>query len=423
MSNSKNLLAEAIADAKSVKEAAIANAKAALEEAFAPYLAEKFAAKLAEIDADEVKEAYEVDEEKAELEEKMSNPDQRKGDDEKKNGKFSKESKPEMETEKMAKKLEEKDGMDEMDLEELLAELEEENQINEDARTDAEEEGYLDGMKDEKEDEEDKEDDEEIDLEDMSEDELKKLIEDVIEDMVRSGEIEAGENFEEEETEEIEVSDSEEETIDENARTDAEEEGYLDGMRDEKYDLTKEEVVDEGKIAQKFKNFWNTLTDPERALIGDDAFKFVDKLDKLPAGTATSGMQKSGAGAGPFNTEESLEMDEMKQELDELRATLNEVKLLNAKLLYTNKIFRGKNLTENQKIKVLQAFDKANTVKETKLVFETLSTELKEKKAPVNESIRGLASKPTGAAPKKQPILESNDQVMRWQKLAGIIKS
>lgn len=422
MSNSKNLLEEAIADAKSVKEAAIANAKAALEEAFAPYLAEKFAAKLAEMEDDEdVKEAYEVDEE-MELKEKMSNPVQRKGDDEKKNGKFSKESEPEMETEKMAKKLEEKDAMDEMDLDELLRELEEEEMLQENARTDAEEEGYLDGMKDEKEDEEDKDEDEELDLEDMSEDELEKLVKDVIEDMVRAGEIEAGENFEEEETEEIEVSDSEEETIDENARTDAEEEGYLDGMHDEKYDLTKEETMDEG-IKDKLKKFVDTLTDPEKNLIGDDFFKFVDKMDKLPAGTVTKGMEKSGAGKTSRFGESEKEMAEMKEELDELRATLNEVKLLNAKLLYTNKIFRGKNLTENQKVKVLQAFDKASTVKETKLVFETLSTELKEKKAPVNESIRGLASKPTGAAPTKQPILESNDQVIRWQKLAGIIKS
>lgn len=402
MSNSKNLLEEAIADAKSVKEAAIANAKAALEEAFAPYLAEKFAAKLAEMDEDEVKEAYEVSEEKEELEEKMSNPDQRKGDDEKKDGKFSKESKPEMETEKMAKKLEEKDAMDEMDLDELLRELEEEEMLNEDARTDAEEEGYLDGMKDEKEDEEDKEEDE-IDLEDMSEEDLKKLIEDVIEDMVRAGEIEAGESFEDDETEdeeEVEVSASEEETIDENLN---------------------EEDLEEG-IKDKLKKFYDTLTDPEKALIPDTAFDFVKKMDKLPAGTVTKGMEKSGAGkTSRFG--ETEEMEEMKQELDELRATLNEVKLLNAKLLYTNKIFRNKNLSENQKVKVLQAFDKANTVGETKLVFETLTAELKEKKAPVNESVRGLASKPTGAAPKKQPILESNDQVMRWQKLAGIIKS
>jgi hypothetical protein len=421
MSNSKNLLEEAIADAKSVKEAAIANAKAALEEAFAPYLAEKFAAKLAEMEDDEdVKEAYEVDEE-MELEEKMSNPIQRKGDDEKKDGKFSKESKPEEETEIMAKKLKKEGDMDEMNLDELLRELEEEEMLQENARTDAEEEGYLDGMKDEKEDEEDKDEDEELDLEDMSEDELEKLVKDVIEDMVRAGEIEAGENFEEEETEDIEVSDSEEETIDENARTDAEEEGYLDGMHDEKYDLTKEETMDEG-IKDKLKKFVDTLTDPEKALIPDDFFKFADKMNLLPAGTVTKGMEKSGAGK-TSSIGETEEMAEMQQELNELRATLNEVKLLNAKLLYTNKIFRGKNLTENQKVKVLQAFDKASTVKETKLVFETLSTELKEKKAPVNESIRGLASKPTGAAPTKQPILESNDQVIRWQKLAGIIKS
>jgi hypothetical protein len=421
MSNSKNLLEEAIADAKSVKEAAIANAKAALEEAFAPYLAEKFAAKLAEMEDEDPKEAYEVDEE-MELEEKMSNPVQRKGDDEKKNGKFSKESKPEEETEMMAKKLKKEGDLDEMDLEELLRELEEEEMLQENARTDAEEEGYLDGMKDEKEDEEDKDEDIELDLEDMSEDELEKLVKDVIEDMVRAGEIEAGENFEEEETEDIEVSDSEEETIDENARTAAEEEGYLDGMHDEKYDLTKEEKMDEG-IKDKLKKFVDTLTDPEKALIPDDFFKFADKMNLLPAGTVTKGMEKSGAGKTSSIGEAEKERAKMQQELNELRATLNEVKLLNAKLLYTNKIFRGKNLTENQKVKVLQAFDKASTVKETKLVFETLSSELKEKKAPVNESIRGLASKPTGAAPTKQPILESNDQVIRWQKLAGIIKS
>ena len=67
----------------------------------------------------------------------------------------------------------------------------EESEISEDARTDAEEEGYLDGMKDEKEDMED----EEIDLEDMSEDDLKGFIEDVIKDMVSAGEIEPGDEF------------------------------------------------------------------------------------------------------------------------------------------------------------------------------------------------------------------------------------
>ena len=87
---------------------------------------------------------------------------------------------------------EEEDMDEELDLNELLAELE----LGEDARTDAEEEGYLDGEEDEKEDMEGEMDDEEIDLEDMSEDDLKGFIESVIKDMVASGEIEPGDDFE-----------------------------------------------------------------------------------------------------------------------------------------------------------------------------------------------------------------------------------
>jgi hypothetical protein len=118
------------------------------------------------------------------------------------------------------------------------------------------------------------------------------------------------------------------------------------------------------------------------------------------------------------------DLEEALKALSEVRVNLQEVNLLNAKLLYTNKIFRSKNLNENQKVKVLNAFDKATTVKETKLVYETLSSEIKTQKAPIKESfIRGLASKPSGIAPKKEPILEADSQVLRWQKLAGIIKS
>jgi hypothetical protein len=43
-----NLLKEAIADAKTVRETAIANAKMALEEAFTPHLKSMLSAKLAE---------------------------------------------------------------------------------------------------------------------------------------------------------------------------------------------------------------------------------------------------------------------------------------------------------------------------------------------------------------------------------------
>ena len=110
----------------------------------------------------------------------------------------------------------------------------------------------------------------------------------------------------------------------------------------------------------------------------------------------------------------------LKWELEEIQANLQEVKLLNAKLLYTNKIFRAKNLTESQKVKVLESFDKATSVKEAKLVYETLNEGLKTKK-PVNESmVRGLASKAVGSVETKKPIFEVDSQFARWQVLAGL---
>ena len=115
-------------------------------------------------------------------------------------------------------------------------------------------------------------------------------------------------------------------------------------------------------------------------------------------------------------------MNEMLKQIETLKKDLNEVNLLNAKLLYSNKIFRAKNLTESQKVKVLESFDKATTVNETKLVFETLSGEVKTvKKSPITESMMGGASKAAGVASRK-PILEVNDQFARWQILAGIKK-
>ena len=221
---SRDLLKEAIADAKAVKETAIANAKAYLEEAFTPQLRSMLAAKLEEMDEDEVSETVSETEE---IDEKKY------ADDDRKDGGESKETKR---TEKMkyGKDLAEEE---ELDLDEILNSLEEEDtNVSEDARTDAEEEGYKDGMKDEKEDMEDEdrdEEEEELDLEDMTEDDLKSFIETVIADMVEAGELEAGEEMEVEDEEmegeeEIEVEDEVDIEIAEDARTDAEQEGYKD---------------------------------------------------------------------------------------------------------------------------------------------------------------------------------------------------
>lgn len=423
----RDLLKEAIADAKSVKEAAIANAKAALEEAFTPYLKEKFTAKLAEMekeDMDEAKEEMDENYGKEEMEEKLSNPVMRKG--------LKGDDTEEKRTEKMR---EEEETMDEMDLDELLAELDEEmgkdedmeENLNEDARTDAEEEGYEDGMEDEKEDEEE----DEIDLEDMTEDELKDLIEDVIEDMVRAGELEAGESFESDEDEEEEDIDIDMEDEEEMV---AERKHYGGNKGDkprkstakEKDELLKEEedMMDES-LLDKIKDIYNDKELLAKLITVDGKKMSIKDLLQLAASGATGGMKQSGAGKGPFNTEgvemdeAKDEMDEMKKEIEELASTLAETKLLNAKLLYSNKIFRAKNLNETQKVKVLEAFDKASSVKEAKLIYETLTT-VRETKAAVNESVRGMASKAAGMAPEKKPILEVNDQFARWKVLAGI---
>jgi hypothetical protein len=114
--------------------------------------------------------------------------------------------------------------------------------------------------------------------------------------------------------------------------------------------------------------------------------------------------------------------DEMKEAIDTintLRNELNETNLLNAKLLYVNKVFKAKNLTESQKLKVIAQFDKATTAQEAKNIFESMNNAItKSKKSIVKESL-GFASKAAGVAPKK-PIVEVDATISRWQMLAGI---
>jgi hypothetical protein len=383
----RDLLKEAIADAKAVKETAIANAKAALEEAFTPYLKEKLAAKLAEMDeADEAKEEMTEMKEK-EIEENYDTTEEA------------------MDTEKMK----EAEEIDEMDLDALLRELdemEEEDSAMEEGKAAYEyEKGKKAGEKEAMNEEEDllndpkypannnahgnvaeaeeeevytdedadgieDSEDEEIDIENMDESDLKSFIESVIADMVAAGELEGGEGEEEGEEEESEESEEEVE-INERKKYGGNKGDVPASKRGDKKDTAEEEGVEDYK----------------------------KKLKEMKE-----------------------ELDEAYNALSTIKTELQEVNLFNAKLLYTNKIFKAKNLTESQKVKVLAAFDKAASVKEAKLVFETLSEGMRETKKTVNESmLRGSASKPSGVAAKK-PILEVNDQFSRWQTLAGIKK-
>ena len=115
------------------------------------------------------------------------------------------------------------------------------------------------------------------------------------------------------------------------------------------------------------------------------------------------------------------EMEEAKKAIEEMKSSLNEVNLLNAKLLYMNKIFKAKSLTESQKVKVVSAFDRASNVKEVKNIFATLNESISTRRKQLTESYNGYASKPAGIAP-KQNITEADPFVTRMQQLAGIKK-
>lgn len=127
--------------------------------------------------------------------------------------------------------------------------------------------------------------------------------------------------------------------------------------------------------------------------------------------------------------EKEAELEEAYSTIKSLRKTINEVNLLNAKLLYTNKLFRGYNLTNEQKIKVVENLDRTSSVREVKLVYATLAESMKftgtERKVSATKKniTEGLASKAVAStAPKKEIISESvNTMADRFRKLAGII--
>jgi len=116
-------------------------------------------------------------------------------------------------------------------------------------------------------------------------------------------------------------------------------------------------------------------------------------------------------------------MNEALETIKSLKKDLTEVNLLNAKLLYLNKVLKANNLSETQQVNVIAAFDKAETVKEVKLVFETIceSLVIKKETNPIKES-RGFASKATGITASNPGVIsEVSETVRRMQKLAGII--
>jgi hypothetical protein len=379
MSN-KDLLKQAIAEAKTIREAAIANAKEALEETLTPHLKDMLAAKLQEMEDKEDEEVmdeniYEAEEEEVEAEE---------GDEQE---------------------------------------------------------------------EETEETEEDVDVKDMSVEELKDLIRDIVAQETgidQEAEMEAGEETPEGEEDMVSMDGEEEIDINELLAELAEEEDMEEGLKDtfkkvgqkvkdtqDKFDsfITKTgEKIHGGKglgtgtFQTKHQNetvdLDESLADEMKAL----AAKYGEKFDQWITKTGKTLHGGKGLGAGTFQSKhqnETAELEEALATVETLRGQLQEVNLLNAKLLYVNKVFKSNNLTESQKVNVIAAFDKAETVREAKLVFETVSKNVVAKPASIKEH-RSFASKATGNANTTAPkeiLAEVDEQVQRWQKLAGIIKS
>ena len=367
------MLKEAIAEAKTIKETAIANAKAALEEAFTPQLTAMFAERLNEEDEEEELKENTTDTDSDELEESFN-------------------------------------------LDEILAELSETDDTDKI--------------------------DEDLMLEEMSDEEIEELVMKVIDDMIETGKLMPGEGEEEDledvedlDGEEIEIEDEEE--VDEayakktsNKFKDSSSKGYFEVDEEVELDELLNELMKDEKEEVKETMF----VDPQTLQLVSQAADFLNIskdavmaiVASLPAGLAVSAFLRGilkGKKEATKEMDEMADTKEMEETINELRNELNEVNLLNAKLLYTNKIFKAKNLTESEKVKVLNTFDKAETVKEVKLVFETLTESFKAvaKKAPIKESL-GSASRSIASSQTKQPIIEVNDAFARMQRLAGLRK-
>jgi len=374
---SKDLFKQAIAEAKSVREAAIANAKEALEESLTPHLKDMLAAKLQEMEtSEEVEEA--------------------------------KHDKKDETIEEAPKEDEKHEAVEEL-AEEVPAQFAEEDEAEDDSE-ESDDEAEIEAPA-----EEPIEDDMPAGDEDIS-----KLSIDQFKDIVRD--IIAQESGAEHGEEELPVDDMDGGDIEGMGDEPSLEDPALDGAEEEEIDLDEllrelesetSEEVEEAKHDDKDENVEEAKEDHK-----DEGKKDDIKEEDVDEKHCKKHEDVS---------EETTELQEALETIETLKKDLNEVNLLNSKLLYVNKIFKSNDLSESQKVNIIAAFDKAESVKEVKLVFETVSDSVvgkKESAKTIKESKTklGMASKAGGTtAAKPEVISEVSDTVRRMQKLAGII--
>ena len=330
-----DLLKEAIADAKAVRETALQNAKMALEEAFTPHLKSMLSAKLAEDDIEEDDNPFADDDEEGDEEEAedMARSHYREDDDE--------EIGDEEEIESDEEEVEESEII-EIDGVKYAPVVSEE---------DEEEEAPMD-------DEEDEDMGEELDLEAV----IKELEQEI-----------------------AEADDSDDEDLTEGPKEDEEAE-----VKEEVVEITEEDDDED-----EDKDEVDEQSTPE----SEEDTEVHESVDDIQA-----------------------ELKEYKEAVTYLRDKLHEVNILNAKLLYTNRLFKEFALSNDQKLKIVETFDRAQTTREIKLVYSTLAESYTDSGSVKKTEIKEFASKKAGTtAPKTKIISEENQVADRFKKLAGIL--
>ena len=349
-----NLLKEAIADAKTVRETAIANAKMALEEAFTPHLKSMLSAKLSE---DEVEEG---------LEDEIT--------------------------------AEEMDDEEDEDMDEMRNKREDDDEEMEEGEHDEDEE--VDEMRGE--DPEREEDDEDVD-------------EGIIEiNGVKYAPIEEGEHEDDEDEVDEDIDNLDLESVIKELETEiAEAEESDEDSVNEGEDEDEKDEVDEEIVVEEDEEDLEEQSKSSGIGAGDN------KVNMASAGDE----EDPGKGKEMKESVEAMqsELNEYKEAVTFLREKLHEVNILNAKLLYTNRLFKEFVLSNGQKMKIVETFDRAQTTREIKLVYSTLAESFKNgdvKKTRVQES----ASQKTGTTKPTQKIITEESQVAdRFKKLAGIL--
>ena len=393
-----DLLKEAIADAKAVRKTALANAKLALEEAFTPKLQSMISAKIqeeAEDDMDEMREDEDMDEMRDMDEMGHEMDEMREEDDD------------------MDEMREEEDDMDEGGMREDHDDMDEGGMREEDEETHDEgmhgdedmEEGEhdMDEMRDDKHEGMHEEDDLELEA-------IIKELED---------EIEEGEHDELEESNDVSSGIG---TTDNKAPAAA-----APGADTDDNEGTGVKVVSESEDGMEGESeTLDNLHEEEDDHMDEgediDLEEVIKSLREEEEDLDESEDGMEGESETINNLTEKLQ--ESYKVVKFLRSKINEVNLLNAKLLFTNKLFRNGNLNESQKLKVIETFDRAKSTREVKLVYTTLAESTLAARSPRRKSIKeGFASKAVASTkPSKAVISEGADMASRFKKLAGLTK-